>query len=440
MRPNKEGRVDMNPSATADTQSSSVAPWQSDARVIALVGMAHGASHFGQLLLATLIVFLVRDFGLSYTQIGLLGTVFFVVSGVGQFLSGQWVDRYGARPLLFGALLCMAAACAVAAAAQNYAMLLAAALLAGLGNAPFHPIDYSILNQRVSHARLGHAYSMHSIGGSLGWALAPILLLDVTHLNIAGLGWRMAYIVAFVLFTALIAMLWWQRAALHTHTQPMTKNAKNMSASRRPTEAQPGHTSFALGFMRLPIVWWCFAFFALIALPLSMVQYYAQSIYQTWYGLSVLATGHMLSAYLFMLAVGAVMGGFLLNRLPDHCERVLAGLIALGAVLFGTVALAPIGGSAAIGLLVLTGFVVGVASPSRDMTIKRATPAGATGRVYGVVYSGLDLGMALGPVFFGLLMDMRQYHLVFAVAALLLATSVLVALQIRSLGLRKVAL
>ena len=55
-------------------------------------------------------------------------------------------------------------------------LYLCVAALAGLGNAPFHPADFTILNKRVSAARLGHAFSVHGISGNLGWALAPVFL------------------------------------------------------------------------------------------------------------------------------------------------------------------------------------------------------------------------------------------------------------------------
>jgi FSR family fosmidomycin resistance protein-like MFS transporter len=55
------------------------------------------------------------------------------------------------------------------------------------------------------------------------------------------------------------------------------------------------------------------------------------------------------------------------------------------------------------------GFASGIAGPSRDLIVKRSTPANASGRVYGVVYSGLDIGQALAPLMFGPLMDGRHY-------------------------------
>ena len=68
----------------------------------------------------------------------------------------------------------------------------------------------------------------------------------------------------------------------------------------------------------------------------------------------------------------------------------------------------------------LAGLGTGLAGPSRDMLIKRAAPPGATGRVYGTVYSGLDIGFALASPVFGALMDHQQPAAVFAGAGLAL--------------------
>ncbi|HLS80581.1 MAG TPA: MFS transporter, partial [Steroidobacter sp.] len=75
-------------------------PLKKDARTIALVGLAHGLSHFFHMLLPPLFPLFIQDFGFSYSQLGLLVTIFFVVSGVGQAAAGFVVDRIGARPVL----------------------------------------------------------------------------------------------------------------------------------------------------------------------------------------------------------------------------------------------------------------------------------------------------------------------------------------------------
>ena len=175
------------PSLSAPTPV--IASGRSDATVIALIGLAHGTSHFFHMLLPPLFPTFIREFGLNYSQLGLLVTVFFVISGIGQALAGFLVDRIGARPVLFAALGCFVVAALAAAGAQGYGGLMLAAGLAGLGNAPFHPADFTILNKRVSPPRLGHAFSVHGITGNLGWAAAPIFMIGISQ---ATGSWRTA--------------------------------------------------------------------------------------------------------------------------------------------------------------------------------------------------------------------------------------------------------
>jgi MFS family permease len=59
-------------------------------------------------------------------------------------------------------------------------------------------------------------------------------------------------------------------------------------------------------------------------------------------------------------------------------------------------------------LFAATGFAGGVTNPSRDLIVRANTPSGATGKVYGFVYSGLDVGSMATPVFFGWLLDRGQ--------------------------------
>src|SRR3954466_7465422 len=121
-------------SAALPTAANSL---RTDATVISLVGFAHATSHFFHFVLPPLFPWLMREFGLSFTQVGAAMTVFFVVSGVGQALAGFVVDRVGAlRVLVFGVGALSLAAFAIASA-QSYPMLLAAAGLAGLGNCVF---------------------------------------------------------------------------------------------------------------------------------------------------------------------------------------------------------------------------------------------------------------------------------------------------------------
>src|SRR5690606_20840137 len=154
------------------TPESGVDDW----KVISLVGTAHAGSHFFQLVIPSLYVSFSATFGLDFARLGLLMSVFYVLSGFGQAASGFIVDRLGARPVLWFGQARFVLSALLLATATGYPMLLLAAAVGGIGSSVFHPADFSILNHRVSSARLGHAFSWHGLTGSLGWAAAPMFV------------------------------------------------------------------------------------------------------------------------------------------------------------------------------------------------------------------------------------------------------------------------
>ena len=84
-----------------------------------------------------------------------------------------------------------------------------------------------------------------------------------------------------------------------------------------------------------------------------------------------------------------------------------------------------------LGLLVAAGVASGVTTPSRDMLVRAAAPKGASGRVFGFVYSGLDLGSALIPLALGFALDQGRPETVFYAAAGFMAVTALTVVQVR---------
>jgi MFS family permease len=390
---------------------------RADARVIALVGLAHGTSHFYHLILAALFPWLKPAFGLSYAELGLLLTAFFVVSGIGQTLAGFVVDKVGARSVLFFGMAMLGISALVLSVAGSYAALMAGALLAGVGNSIFHPADYTLLNQRVSRARLAHGFSVHGISGNIGWAAAPLFMTTVAAFS----SWRMALASAAILPCAVLAILVLNRA----HLRPEPK------AASAPAAAGGEGT---LSFLRLRAVWMCFAFFFLTAVSLGGIQAFSSIGLMQLYGISrELATGSY-TAYMLASAGGMLLGGFVGVRATgagrqDH-DRTVAIAFAVAAALALLLGLAVVPGWLALPLMALVGFFSGIAGPSRDLMIRAAAPKNATGRVYGVVYSGLDSGLSVGPALFGLVMDAGHPGWLFAGIALFQALAIVTAVGV----------
>ena len=412
----------MTPPASAATTAPAV-PLRQDARTIGLVGLAHGTSHFFHLLLPPLFPLFIRDFGFSYAELGLLVTTFFVISGVGQALSGFLVDRIGARPVLFAAMACFALAGVAVSLATGYSGLMLAAALAGLGNCPFHPADFTILNRRVSAARLGHAFSTHGLSGNLGWAAAPLFL---TGLTAAFDSWRVAAACASVLAMGVMAVLWWQRDAIDDRRgewAPVLPATGGGNGNGNGNDTAPLAPEHPMAFLRLPSVWMCFSFFFWSTCALSAIQGFASPALQQIAGLPLTLTSLVVTGYMLFGAAGIVMGGFLVSR-SDRLEKIISVCLLASAALLVLVGSGLVPGIAAVVLTAVAGFGTGLAGPSRDMLIKQAAPPGATGRVYGAVYSGLDLGFAMAAPVFGMLLDRGLPSAVFYGSALTLTLGV----------------
>jgi MFS transporter, FSR family, fosmidomycin resistance protein len=362
-----------------------------DAGVIGLVGLAHLISHFNQLLLAPLFPWLKQAFDASYTELGFLMTVFFVVSCGVQAAAGFLVDRYGPRPVLFAGMGLIATSAFGYALSPGYWSVAFFSVLAGIGNGVFHPVDYTLLNRKVSPPRLGHAYSFHGITGSLGWALAPAIVVPLA----IAFTWRTALLAAGTVALVVLLVLWLNRARLVLPAGGVQHGAARSEGN--------------FDFLRIPAVWMCFGFFFFYAVVLSVIQAFAPEAARQLHAVPIALAAMCLTVYMVCSAGGMVLGGFLAAD-PARCERVVGLAFGAAALIALVIGLGSVPALAVPALFGAMGFASGIAGPSRDLIVKRSTPENATGRVYGIVYSGLDIGQAISPLVFGALMDHQQYR------------------------------
>ena len=404
----------MNTSSALNVPAAAVS-LRSDAGVIGLVGTAHLISHFSQLLLAPLFPWLKEAFNVSYAELGFLMTIFFVISCTVQALSGFVVDRFGPRPILFGGIALLGLAALGYAGSTSYWMLAAFAVMGGIGNGVFHPVDYTLLNRKVSAPRLGHAYSVHGITGSLGWALAPAMLVPIA----LAFSWRTALVCAGVLAFAVLALL--------------LLNRDQLALEPSPPQALPGQaaaTDGGLSFLKIPAVWMCFAFFFWYAIVLSVVQAFAPEAARQLHGVPVPLVAMCLTIFMVCSAGGMVLGGFLAAD-ASRCERIVGAGFSVAAAVALLLALGSLASWMVPVLFGVMGFASGIAGPSRDLLVKRSTPPNSTGRVYGVVYAGLDIGQAVSPLIFGTLMDHGQFRGVLLGLALMQGVLIASAFNVR---------
>ena len=383
-----------------------------DGRVMALIGIGHAGSHFYQLVLPPLFPLLRAEFGVGYAELGLLMALFYGTSGVAQPIAGFLVDRFGARVVLILGLGLLSLSTIAYGFVVDYWMLVPLVMLAGLGNSVFHPADFSILSSSVRETRLGRAYGIHTLGGNLGWAMAPVTVLALTTV----MDWRAAPVVVGCAGLPIVAALFLQR--------------RHLSEDRAAPSAAPGAAGGVAPLFSRPIVL-CFAYFFLLALALIGIQNFLPATLLALHGTELVTANAALTGFLLGASAGVLLGGVLADRSPRHGLVVAVGLTG-AAVLVAMLALPLATGAALVPMVAAAGFLAGATTPSRDMLVRGATPKGASGRVFGFVYSGLDAGSALAPLLIGLMLDGGRPGLVILFVTAVLLMGVGAAVGVRS--------
>jgi FSR family fosmidomycin resistance protein-like MFS transporter len=396
-------------------------PFRHDVRVISLIGVAHGASHYYQLAFATMLLIVRQEVGLSYADVGLLAGIFYGVSGVAQTAAGFAVDRFGARPILAGGLFVVGVGLGLISFAHSFPAFAAIAVVAGLGNSVFHPADFALLNSSVTQSRLGRAYSIHGLGGSLGWAAAPVMyFLDSMF------GWIGAALIGALPGIILSFLVLIHRRELVDHR-----------IKERAAAAQHG-TAPALTLFLQPTLLLCVLYFALLAANTVGIQQFAVPAWGSMFGITETYAAFCLIVFIVGSAAGMLVGGLFADRVRRH-DRVAAIGLLVAAAFTVPIAMQAVSSALLPIVLALAGAAGGATSPSRDMIVRNATPPGATGKVFGFVYSGLDIGSFLAPPLFGYLMNLGLPAVIFWIAIGLYMANVGIVMSLRQGGAAKAA-
>ena len=367
------------------------APTRSDdLRVIGLVGAAHFVSHVYFLVLPPVFPLVRAEFGVSYTELGFVLAAFNMVSALLQTPAGFLVDRTSARHVLVFGLLLGAASLAAAAAAPAFLAFGAMFVLMGIANTVYHPADYALLSNRVSHARVSQAFSIHIFMGFMGTAVTPAAMVMLASV----LGWRGAFAIAALLGLA-------AAAAIMAFGEPLA----GREAAR--AKAVAGDAAPSAGDWRVLMTWPVLlnlVFFALISSFAVGVQNYGIVALEALWGISLSLSTSAITVHLMLSAFAVLGGGWLASRTDRHDLVAVIGLFVSGVALL-PIAFIDLNAAVLIGLMGISGFFNGVLQPSRDMIVRAVTPPGAFGRVFGFVTTGFNIGGVLAPPAFGYLMD-----------------------------------
>ncbi len=392
------------------TIETAALPARQDLKVMSLIGIGHFFSHFYILLLPPLFPLLKGEFGVDYVQLGFAIALLNGVTALTQAPVGFLVDRFGARGILITGLALFSLAMGLVGVWPSYPILLLLMVVAGIGNSVFHPADYAILSAAIDTRRMGRAFSIHTFGGYAGFAMAPPVIVALS----AAFGWRLALLLAGVAGLVVSAV--------------MLANSGVLSAGAEGRRRRPAGAAAGPGWRLLlsgPILM-ALLFFVMLAISLGGYMSFSPAAIQALYRVDLAAASMPLTCYLVASTGGVLIGGWIADRTRQHHQVVATCFLLVALVSAAIPLLLPPIALVAV-LFAAAGLFSGVVAPSRDMMVRQITPAGSSGRVFGFVTIGLNIGGVLGPTLFGMVLDWGEpENLFWTIAGLSLATLVVV--------------
>lgn len=379
----------------------------------------HFVSHFLTLTLPPLFPFLRADFDLGYTELGLIMTLYAAATGIFQVPMGILVDRKGAFPLLLAGLTVLCLSVAGIGLTNSPWTLGALAVLAGSANSVFHPANYAILGATVNPSRLGRAFGVHTFAGHFGNALAPItiIFLAVTW------GWRAALV-------TVGAMGLMVTGAILLSGNPGDGDTQVARRSERARDGGKNQESNSLKFLFSSPLLKLFLFFVLTAAASNGMQTFSVTALVMLFDTPLVTASAALTVFLFASSVGILAGGILADFTSRH-DLVAALAFALTAAIIALVGSVALPAFLLMLLMGTAGLLQGVIRPARDMLVHAAAPEGATGKVFGFVTTGINVGGALMPLLLGWLVDRGAAEGVFWLIALVMVLALVTVLTTR---------
>ncbi len=384
---------------------------QPQVRVLGLIGAGHMMSHFYSNTLPPLLPLLNTDLGISYTMLGGLLSLRGMMSAGMQMPAGFVVDKYGAKATLAVGLAMCAIGTIMTGLAVDYWMILLGGVVLGIGNSAFHPADYTILSGSIDEKFMGRAFSLHSFSGNLGNAIAPVVLITIAHFY----SWRVSLMVSGIAGFLILAglMSQWKFISEDTDRKPKKKKASQATDPKAP------QTSWEVTkyILTSPAILFLFLYYCMNTLAGGGLRNFAVAGLVETHDTAATIANAAFTAFLVANAVGVLLGGWLADFTRRH-ELVASVGLGVSAVVLLLIGIYDLPGVLVVGIFTFAGLTNGMIGPARDMLVRRASPKGSMGKVFGFVFSGQTIGQAVAPLLFGFMIDSGVPAWIFYTSAL----------------------
>ncbi|SDD30352.1 MFS transporter, FSR family, fosmidomycin resistance protein [Paracoccus isoporae] len=374
--------------------NSAAAPERTTWLILAGVSLCHMLNDIMQSLLAAIYPLLKAEFALDFWQIGLLTLAFQGTASMLQPAVGLVTDRHPLPMSLPLGMGCSLLGLLALAQAPSYPLLVAGAMLIGIGSAVFHP-EASRVARMASGGRFGTAQSFFQVGGNAGTAIGPLLAAFIVVPNGRGaILWFTALALLGVLILSRVGV--WYAAWLRDTTRAR-KPAAMHALSRRKVK-------IATAILALLT-------FSKNIYTASFTSYYTFYLIEK-FELTTQQSQVMLFLFLAAMAVGVILGGPLGDRFRP---LTVIWISILGALPF-TLMLPHVGLMATGVLTVVIGVVIASAFPAIVVFAQELVP-GRVGLIAGIFFGFAFGSGAIAAAALGVVADLRGVGFVFALCA-----------------------
>ncbi len=340
----------------------------------------------------------------SLTTLGLLGTIHYLLYGVGAFPAGWLTDRLGARNILIICFMGSAVAVTYLVLTSGLVNLAIGLALLGLFSALYHPSGLTLISH--TSARISRHLSIHGIAGSLGLTLGPLVGGAVA----GWFGWRAPFIMFGCLAVIIAVYVWLSPPSNEDHRSP------NHPQAQRPTRLRPLIYCYVIGiFMGLTHRG------TLNFLPLHFSQVFEGTL------APVMVGGFLTALVLACGILGQIVGGIWGDRYPRR--HVMPTILVLNIPLLVMMTLT--GGYLLVFLAALWGVINFSYQPIVNALIADFSSPRQRGTHFGILH-GLTFGVgALASTLAGIIGDEWGTAAIFVVMGVLLSPAVAMALVLR---------
>ena len=361
------------------------------------ISFAHLLNDLIQAIIPSVYPILKQNYGLSFTQIGLITFAFQMTASIFQPFVGYYTDKYP-KPFsqVYGMLFSLAGIISLSYA-NNLYWIIASVMLIGTGSAIFHPESARISNL-ASGGRRGLAQSIFQVGGNLGTALGPLLVALIVVPN--GQRYILWFVIAATIGLAIISKIaFWYRdhLILRNNKKGEFIDFHNLSKSK---------VKFAIVVLLILI-------FSKFFYSASLSTYYTFYVIEKFHLTIQQAQFHMF-IYLFAYALGTILGGPLGDKFG---RKYIIWFSVFGATPFAL--LLPYANLFYTDvLMIIIGIIISSAFPAIIVYAQELLPK-KLGMVSGLFY-GFAFGMgALGSALLGILADKTSIEFVYQICSYL---------------------